>query len=84
MHLSDTQQSTVMHATAQLDRYQRQAFMIALNKLFAGRSEIGDGELYRTLRDLQREHFKYPKAAEVGSKGVPRHGKKKGECRSNF
>ena len=28
--------------------------------LFAGRHEIGDGELNRMLRDLQRKHFRPP------------------------
>jgi hypothetical protein len=36
------------------------AFLAALEALLAGRSEIGDGELSRLLRDLQRKHFKPP------------------------
>jgi hypothetical protein len=28
--------------------------------LFAGRHNIGDGELNRMLRDLQRKHFRPP------------------------
>jgi len=39
---------------------ERAAFMAALEALFTGRSGVGDGELGRTLRDLQRQYFKPP------------------------
>ena len=40
---------------------ERTAFMTALETLLADRTEIGDGELHRALRDLQRKYFKPPR-----------------------
>jgi hypothetical protein len=34
--------------------------MTALSLLLNDRSEVGDGELFRLLRDLQKEHFDFP------------------------
>jgi len=31
----------------------------------AGQQTIGDGELYRTLRELQKQNFEFPSEAEV-------------------
>jgi hypothetical protein len=33
--------------------------------LLADRTEIGDGELFRILRELQREHFHFPIATHA-------------------
>jgi hypothetical protein len=52
----------ILRAATPLERYQREAFMTALALLLQGRKEIGDGELFRILRDLQREHFDFPAA----------------------
>jgi hypothetical protein len=44
-----------------LDQMQKETFLSALNSLFGDRNVVGDGELYRTLRELQRIHLKtYP------------------------
>jgi hypothetical protein len=59
--LTEHQQSLVLNALRPLDRLQREALLSGLSHHFGDRSEIGDGELFRLLRDLQREHFKYPK-----------------------
>jgi hypothetical protein len=60
LRLNDTQWQVVGNATRMLDHLQRQAFMSALDHLFADRMEIGPGELYQVLRDLQHEFYKYP------------------------
>ena len=67
MELTERQQSAVLNATNALDRLQKDAFLAALAHLLEGRNEIGDGELCRTLRDLQREHFRPP---DLGGRGV--------------
>jgi len=59
--------SSVLNATNALDRLQKDAFLAALAHLLEGRNEIGDGELCRTLRDLQREHFRPP---DLDGRGV--------------
>jgi hypothetical protein len=47
---------------------ERDAFLAALLQQFAGRTEIGDGELFRTLRELQRQHFRPPSATHIPHK----------------
>jgi hypothetical protein len=58
--LSDQQVQAVTNVTRPLQAWERSAFLQALAQLFAGRSEVGDGELGRALRELQREHFTPP------------------------
>jgi hypothetical protein len=60
--LSDRQQKMVLDATFALDSHERHAFMTALASLLTGRAEVGDGELFRLLRELQREHYQFPSA----------------------
>ena len=67
LKLTDSQQWQVIRATNPLDMLQRDAFLAALLQQFADRTEIGDGELFRTLRDLQREHFRPPSLARLAS-----------------
>ena len=55
--LSDQQLQAVTNVTSPLQAWERSPFLQALGQLFAGRSEVGDGELGRALRELQREHF---------------------------
>jgi hypothetical protein len=60
MLLTDAQQSAVIRATNALDGTQRDALIGQLLLAFAGREEIGDGELYRALRQLQQSVFDPP------------------------
>jgi hypothetical protein len=60
LFLTDDQQSAVIRAANPLDRTQRDAFIAQLLVAFAGRDEVGDGELFRALRDLQRSVFEPP------------------------
>jgi hypothetical protein len=68
LKLTDSQQWQVIRATNPLDMLQRDAFLAALLQQFADRTEIGDGELFRTLRELQRQHFRPPSATHLPHK----------------
>ena len=58
--LTSEQEVAIIHATKPLQVEERTAFMTALTAWLNDRAEVGDGELSRTLRDLQRKHFKPP------------------------
>ena len=60
MNLTESQVLAVIHATRPLQPQERVAFTNALETLLAGRHEIGDGELYRNLRELQKKYFHPP------------------------
>jgi hypothetical protein len=60
MTFTDAQEIAAINAARPLQPNERAAFMTALEAVFAGRNEIGDGELGRTLRDLQRKQFRPP------------------------
>jgi hypothetical protein len=60
MNLTESQSLAVIHATRPLAPIVRTAFLTALQGMLAGRSEIGEGGLFRTLRDLQRKFFRPP------------------------
>jgi hypothetical protein len=64
--LSDAQLDAIMLACRPMQPQERQAFLAALGVLFQGREEIGDGELGRALRQLQREIFRPPTDTETG------------------
>jgi len=60
MILTHAQQTAITHATRPLQQTERRALLAALEASFAGGTEIGNGELGRTLRELQRKHFRPP------------------------
>jgi hypothetical protein len=60
MILTEQQLLAIIHAARPLQSNERTAFLAGLEVLFAGRHEIGDGELNCMLRDLQRKHFRPP------------------------
>jgi hypothetical protein len=66
--LSDNQLTAVMHAAAPLQPYEREAFLVAVATMFGGREAIGDGELGRAIRGLQRQYFKPPSETETGQR----------------
>ena len=56
--LTDAQQDAILNVARPLQPSERVAFMAALAELLAGRRHsLGDGELGRMLRDLQRRIF---------------------------
>jgi hypothetical protein len=66
MILTDAQALAIVHATRPLQEHEQAAFLEALAALLAGRDTIGDGELGRVLRELQRQHFRPPTDTEIG------------------
>jgi hypothetical protein len=60
--LSDNQQTSLLNAAQPLLPPDRSAFLVAVAAYFAGRTEIGDGELHRVVAELQRVYFKAPQA----------------------
>jgi hypothetical protein len=69
--LSDQQVDHIMLVSRPLQPKERTTFMAALfEALLNYREQVGDGELGRLLRDLQRRHFTPPADAEPsGSRG---------------
>jgi hypothetical protein len=58
--LTDMQFSTLMTVAEQLHRIDRDPFLRAVADQFAGKSEIGEGEFARGLRELLRNgYFKW-------------------------
>jgi hypothetical protein len=62
---SDQQLDAIMRAARPLQPFERSAFLVAISVLYQGRSEIGDGELHRSIRELQRLHFRPPDVREA-------------------
>jgi hypothetical protein len=60
--LTDTQVDAVIRAAAPLPVAERAAFLEELGRVLAGRHEVGDGQLFVILRDVQRKHFRPPLA----------------------
>jgi hypothetical protein len=64
--LSDTQVDHILLVSRPLAPTERAAFMARLfEDLLNRREEVGDGELGRMLRDLQRRYFQPPSDAEA-------------------
>jgi hypothetical protein len=61
--LTAEQQRTILNATTMLLHGPRQAFLHDLSEKLNGRQTIGDGELYRILKELQRLHWRPPQSA---------------------
>jgi hypothetical protein len=59
-NLSENQQQAVLRAVQPLPPFQREAFYAAVAQFFRGRDDLVDGELFRALIALQREHLRYP------------------------
>ena len=69
--LTDPQQVMVLNATRPLEPVQQLVFLSALLELFADRSRVEDGELFRALRDLQLRHCDYPRETLTQSHRLP-------------
>jgi hypothetical protein len=64
--LTDDQMTALMHAAAPLPSpHDRSAFLASVAHFFRGRSEVGDGELFRCIAELQRIYFKAPTRVET-------------------
>jgi hypothetical protein len=58
--LTDAQITTIMRIARPLSPPQRTAFLEMLAAKLNGQRELGDGEVYRLCRELQRQHFDPP------------------------
>jgi hypothetical protein len=58
--LSDAQMTALLHAAQPLDRDLREPFLLAVAKALQGREPLGDGEVFRTIREVQREFWHPP------------------------
>jgi hypothetical protein len=69
--LTDEQYDALINALRPLQTVERQQLLGALNVMFEGRCDVGDGELGRALRTLQREYFRPP--LRTPEQTAPRH-----------
>jgi len=63
--LSDVAIAQVMSACRPLSNTDRSRFIELLAARLNGKRELGDGEVYRLVRELQREVFAYPVKIDV-------------------
>jgi hypothetical protein len=56
LHLSDTQLTELLQLSAPLRPNDRHALFVALAEALAGRTDIGDGELFRAVKEIIRAH----------------------------
>jgi hypothetical protein len=71
--LTDSQITAITNLARPLAPPERAGFFAELfETLLMRRNEVGDGELSRTLRDLQRRHFQPPTVDETSQKRVSR------------
>jgi hypothetical protein len=57
---SDSQVDQLLFTLRPLNEAQREALLEDLASVLREAPRLGDGQLYRTLRDLQRRHFDPP------------------------
>ena len=60
MNLSEPQTIAIIHAAKPLQPAERAGMLAALEILLADRKEVGDGELFRALRELQHKYYRPP------------------------
>jgi hypothetical protein len=62
--LTDDQKTALLRASAPLDRDLREPFLHAVARALQGREPLGDGEVFRTIREVQREFWHPPLGTE--------------------
>ena len=60
MILTDVQELAVINAAKPLQPQDRAKFLTELQARLEGRQELGDGELFRALREIQKKYFHPP------------------------
>lgn len=74
--LTDDQMNAILSASAPLTSPRdRSAFLTSVAAYFRGRTEIGDGELFRVIAELQRGYFKAPTMNETRAPHQKRVGR---------
>jgi hypothetical protein len=76
--LTSEQEIAIIHAAKPLQADERTAFMAGLTTWLNGRAEVGDGELGRELRELQKMYFQPPTLVGThnGVDAYPRRGRR--------
>lgn len=67
LSFSDDQLTQIFRAAAPLNPAERVAFLEELAATLRQAPQQGDGQLYRTLRELQRRHFVPPADNRAGA-----------------
>jgi hypothetical protein len=62
LSFTDAQLKAIETSATPLDRFIRSAFLNAVGVYFRDRDSVGDGELGRCLRELQREFLNPPRS----------------------
>ena len=70
-NLSDSQIEILLSAARPLPSVQHSAFFEEATNALAGCPELGDGVVYRTVRELQRKYWKPPLAREAAVGPTP-------------
>ena len=77
--VSDNQLAMIMRACAPLEPVDRDPFLRALAAALCSEPQpLGDGQIFRAIKALQREHWR-PPTIERSPLG-PRHGTKSGQA----
>jgi hypothetical protein len=61
LSFTDDQLKAIQTAATPIDRFMRGPFLESVAAYFYGRDTVGDGELGRALRELQREYLNPPR-----------------------
>jgi hypothetical protein len=69
--LTDSQLDAVFEAARPLAVHDRDPFLQEVAGLLQGITDIGDGDVARAIRAVQRKHFDPPELNQ-GARGVPR------------
>ena len=62
LSLTDEQMTALLRAAQPLDRDLREPFLLAVARALQGRELLGDGEVFRTIRETQRQFWHPPLA----------------------
>ena len=73
--LSDEQMTALIQASQPLQPHDRSAFLTELAARFEGREDVGDGELFRAVAELQRQFFTAPQPNEQRAPHQKRFGR---------
>jgi hypothetical protein len=63
--LTDAQLSAVFDAARPLPRASRDAFLLDLATALQGQENLGDGTIFRLIREVQRRHFDPPQLTDA-------------------
>jgi hypothetical protein len=63
--LSDEQMDAVFRACAPLTYVDRSRFLLALADRLRHEPELGDGAIYKAIRELQKQHWRPPSETEA-------------------